>query len=197
MGHIKQHSLRIKHHVHHVCAAATVCVYCVYSVSDDVSLCFVRDASDSVKIWRHVHPQSFHLPICQLLFISSLYRILQRQVRTASANHNKYHKSIKLENERKKGQNFIFMSLLRFVGYPGNYNTLFGVRNEDVSQLHNADDGEWWKEQWTNRYYKEIPFLLTCVFVNKSRKIGPLFVVYASTIYIYYLHNFNLNWPNT
>lgn len=27
------------------------------------------------------------------------------------------------------------LCLFRFIGYPGNYNTLFGVRNEDVSHI--------------------------------------------------------------
>ncbi|KAM8903926.1 anoctamin-7 isoform 2-T3 [Spinachia spinachia] len=54
------------------------------------------DASNSVKIRRHVHPQSFRLPVCEFLLVSGLHRLLQR-----------------------------------FIGYPGNYKTLFGVRNED------------------------------------------------------------------
>ena len=31
----------------------------------------------------------------------------------------------------------------RFVGYPGNYHTLFGVRNEEVSVLRIHEDRKW------------------------------------------------------
>lgn len=36
----------------------------------------------------------------------------------------------------------LFVCVCRFVGYPGNYNTLFGVRNEDVSPSHCDDDDD-------------------------------------------------------
>ena len=34
----------------------------------------------------------------------------------------------------------VCLCLLRFIGYPGNYKTLFGVRNEDVSLSHECID---------------------------------------------------------
>lgn len=54
-----------------------------------VSVAFsVRDASDSVEIRRHVHPQSFRLPVCELLLVSGLHRLLQRQVRGTVSNRS-------------------------------------------------------------------------------------------------------------
>lgn len=89
---------------------ALQCCMCVISHMTFVSVFSVRDAPNPVQIRRHVHPQSFHLSVRQLLLVSRLHCLLQGQVGTAlpvaahlqsSANEN-----IKFLLSTSKGHGF-------------------------------------------------------------------------------------------
>lgn len=86
-----------------------------------------RDAQNTNPVRQRLHLQGVHLPVCQLLLFTILRGFLQRKV------------SYKVKQAWLVifcTQLFVYVIYLyvgRFVGYPTNYGTLFGMRNEDVS----------------------------------------------------------------
>lgn len=91
-----------------------------------------RDAPHTNAVRQRLHLQGVHLPVCQLLLVALLRGFLQGKVRHLSGWNHSCHKETSCSQQDFKSL-LASLCAVRFVGYPTNYGTLFGMRNEDVS----------------------------------------------------------------